>query len=300
EPYSNALIVTSNSKESLAVLEDVIKQLDQPSEAGESTLRVQLKFAKAPNVANSINILFAKNGSPPLRALQPNLPQQNNAQQQQQQQQQGGLSQTSFALEQETKEEGYYPWLGGQPDNPRSSDNRNAVRPVSDLGTGTLSSTINMDFLIQFLRQTTGAKVLDAPQINVADNEMGKQFVGQQVPFIDKSQTTDVGALNQTFTYKDVGVILEVTPHINNEGDVALKIRAESSAIVPGQTLLGGAIINTRDFRTDLKAKTGETLVLGGIIQEQTSETIYKTPILGDIPGLGWAFKKRDKTSHEV
>src|SRR5205085_11031884 len=86
----------------------------------------------------------------------------------------------------------------------------------------------------QFLRQTTGAKVLDAPQINVADNEMGKLFVGQQVPFIDKSQTTDVGALNQTFTYKDVGVILEVTPHINKEGDVALKIRAESSAIVPG------------------------------------------------------------------
>jgi general secretion pathway protein D len=129
---------------------------------------------------------------------------------------------------------------------------------------------------------------------------MGKLFVGQQVPFIDKSQTTDVGALNQTFTYKDVGVILEVTPHINKEGDVALKIRAESSAIVPGQTLLGGAIINTRDFRTDLKAKTGETLVLGGIIQVQTSESIYKTPILGDIPGLGWAFKKKDKTSHEV
>src|SRR5262249_28311109 len=116
EPYSNALIVTSNSKESLAVLEEVIKQLDAPSEAGESTLHVQLKFAKAPAVANSINILFAKNGSPPLRGTtQPVQPQQNNPQQQQQQQQ-GGITQTSFALEQETKEEGYYPWLGGQPD----------------------------------------------------------------------------------------------------------------------------------------------------------------------------------------
>ena len=86
-----------------------------------------------------------------------------------------------------------------------------------------------MDFLIQFLRKTTDATVLASPQINIADNELGKLFVGQQVPFIDKSQSTDVGSLNQSFQYKDVGIILEVTPHINDTGDVALKIRAESS-----------------------------------------------------------------------
>ena len=62
EPYANAIIVTSNSKENLAVVEDVLRQLDQPSEAGESTLRIGLKFAKAFTVANNINILFAKNG----------------------------------------------------------------------------------------------------------------------------------------------------------------------------------------------------------------------------------------------
>jgi general secretion pathway protein D len=419
EPYSNAIIVTSNSKESIAVIEDVLKQLDQPSQAGETTLRVQLRFAKAANVANSINILFAKNGSPPLRGG----PQQNQQQQQQNQQQQQGNQQqstgyqSSFALEQEAKEEEYYPWLGGQPDNLRTSEGRSAARPVSDLvgrvravadprinslmisanvhyfpqvmklveeldaptaqvliearivevssdfldklgvrwspdgskvftaddydnsllahvnsvyqqgyggktmvnttvnpgnnpntlpnvltelRSGVLSTTISMDYLVQFLRKTTGAKVLAEPQINVADNERGQLFVGQQVPFIDKSQTTDVGALNQSFQYKDVGVVLEVTPHINDSGDVALKIRAEASSIVPGQTLFGGAIIDTREFRTDLKARTGETLVLGGIIQKQYSDTLRKTPILGDIPAIGWLFKKRDKTSNEV
>jgi type II secretory pathway component GspD/PulD (secretin) len=70
--------------------------------------------------------------------------------------------------------------------------------------------------------------------------------------------------------------------------------------VVPGQTILGGAVIDTRYFRTDLKAKTGETLVLGGIIQKQISNTLRKTPILGDIPGLGWLFKKRDQTSQEM
>ena len=86
----------------------------------------------------------------------------------------------------------------------------------------------------------------------------------------------------------------------SDSGDVALKIRAESSAIVPGQTLFGGAILDTRNFKTDLSAKNGETLVLGGIIQRQISDTLRKTPILGDIPGLGWAFKKKDKTMRDV
>ena len=79
-----------------------------------------------------------------------------------------------------------------------------------------------------------------------------------------------------------------------------MKIHAESSAIVPGQTLFGGAILDTRNFRTDLTAKSGDTLVLGGIIQKQVSNTLRKTPILGSIPVVGWAFKKKDKTTHEV
>jgi type II secretion system protein D len=414
EPYSNTIIVTSNSKENLAVVEEVLKQLDSPSEAGESTLRIGLRFAKASIVANSINILFAKNGSPPLRPVaqqgQPGAQQP----QQQQQQQQNGSAQAGFDLEQETKEEGYFPWLGGQPDSPRTSDGRTTVRPVSDLvgrvravadqrsnallisanvhyfpqvlklieeldaptdqvliearlvevssdfldklgvrwspdgsqvftgddfdnsflghvqgnyqkgfgGTttvnsppqtssgvlqslttlrsGVLGSTISMDFLVQFLRRTTDAKVLAEPQINIRDNETGRLFVGQQVPIPQYTQVSTIGSQNTSFTYKDVGVVLEVTPHINSSGDVELRIHAESSTVVPGQTVLGGSIFDTRNFRTDLTAKNGQTLVLGGIIQKQVTDTLRKTPILGDIPGLGWAFKKKDKTSHEV
>src|SRR6185436_2515837 len=171
---------------------------------------------------------------------------------------------------------------------------------LNSLRSGVIDATISLDFLIQFLRRTTDATVLAEPQINVADNEMGKLFVGQQVPFIDRSQSTDVGALNQSFSYKDVGIILEVTPHINTSNDVALKIRAESSSIVPGQTLFGGAILDTRNFRTDLTAKDGQTLVLGGIIQRRVSDTMRKTPILGSIPGLGWLFKKKDDIRREV
>jgi len=412
EPYSNSLIVTSNSKENLAVVEDVIRQLDAPSEQGESTLRVGLKFAKAPIVCNSINILFAKNGSPPLRQVnqqgQPGQP--NNNQPAQQQSSQQGLSYlTGFDLQQEAKEEGYYPWIGGQPDNLRGSEGRSATRPVSDLvgrvravadprsnallisanvhffpqilklveeldaatdqvliearlvevstdymdrlgirftpsgsqqftgddfdnsftptiggeyqkgfggptsinsplnsgasvaqymtslRSGVLDGTINMDFLIQFLRKTTDAKVLASPQINIRDNETGRLFVGQQVPIQGQSSFSSVGSQNTTFLYKPVGIVLEVTPHITSSGEVELQIHAESSTTVPGVTVLGGSVFDTRAFRTDLTAKNGQTLVLGGIIQKQITDTLRKTPILGDIPGLGWLFKKKDK-----
>ena len=69
---------------------------------------------------------------------------------------------------------------------------------------------------------------------------------------------------------------------------------------MPGVTVLNGAVFDTRNFRTDLTARNGQTLVLGGIIQKQTIDTLRKTPILGDIPGLKWVFNKKDKTSHEV
>ncbi|PYJ82665.1 MAG: hypothetical protein DME22_17890, partial [Verrucomicrobia bacterium] len=410
EPHSNTLIVTANSKENLAAVEEVLKQLDAPSEAGESTLRVGLKFAKAFIVANSINVLFAKNGSPPLRPVaQPGQP---GAPAPQQQSSQDSSSRSRFDLEQETKEEGYYPWLGGQPDNLRTSEGRTAARPVSDLvgrvravadlrsnallvsanvhffpqilkliedldaptdqvviearlvevssdfldklgvrwspdgskvftaddfdnsllaransqyqkgfggrttvnspasssltavlaslRSGVLDSTISMDYLVQFLRKTTAATVLAEPQINIRDNETGRLFVGQQVPIPANTQVSSVGSQSTAIAYKDVGVVLEVTPHINTAGDVELKIHAESSTVVPGQTVLGGALIDTRNFRTDLRAKDGQTLVLGGIIQKQVSDTLRKTPILGSIPVVGWAFKKKDKTTHEV
>jgi len=405
EPYSNAIIITANSRENLQAVEDVLRQLDVPSSNGESTFRVGLKYAKAINVANSMNVLFAKGGSPALRPVAPVNPQ--NPQPQQANQQNSSQSQNSTPLERETKDDLYFPWLGGQPETVRAGD-RSSARQVSDLvgrvrvvpdhrsnavlisanvhlfpqvlklineldmptaqvliearivevssdamdrfgvrwspdgsqtftaedyddsiigrgrmnylrgfgdttgvtnpdrngvsmlRSGLLDVSVNLDVLIQFLKKNTDASVLAEPQISVEDNETGKLFVGSQVPFIFQSQNTEAGSLNQSFTYKDVGIILEVIPHINVTGDVLLRIRVESSTIVPGETILGGAVIDARTFRTDMTAKSGETIVLGGIIQKQFSETIRKVPILGDIPGLGWAFKKKDKTAREV
>lgn len=426
EPYSNAILVTSNSKENLAVVEDVLRQLDQPSDTSESTLRVPLMFAKASTVARGLNILFAKNGSPPLRpSTQQPQNNNNNGNSGQQLQQQSDSSQASFALQQEVTEEGYYPWLGGQPDSTgrgfgfgSSSSSRDNIRSVSDLvgrvravpddrgnallvsanvhylpsvlklineldapsdqvlidarivevssdyldklgvrwspngaqeftgndldnsvlasGSGTytkgfggsttvnqnnsqnvstllspanlmaqirsgvVSSTINIDFLVQFLHETTDSTLLSEPQLNINDNETGRLFVGQQVPVLTSANNPALGGNTQTFTYKDVGVILEVTPHINSSGDVHLKIHAESSTVAPVAPVFGSDVFDTQNFQTDLTAKNGQTLVLGGIIQKQVTDTLRKTPILGSIPGLKWLVNKKDKETQAV
>ena len=407
EPYANAIIITSNSKENLGVIEKVLRELDVPSPAGESTLRLGLKFAKADTIANSLNILFAKNGSPAIRAVAPGL-NQNGAGQNAQPSAQNAPSQTGFDLTVDTKEDGYFPWLGGQPDASSRSGDGKTARPVSDLvgrvrcvadqrgnalmvsanvhffpqilklisdldapadkvtiearivqvssdyldklgvrwspdGTkvftaddydgslllstkgngqkgignnttvnsalqtlvslrsGMVSSTLSIDFMVQFLRKHTDATVLGEPSITIDDNELGKLFVGQQVPVPDSSLTSaQLGGQSTTIKYKDVGVVLEVTPHINSDGDVQLKIHTESSTVEAGVTVLGGAVFNTANFRTEVTAKTGQTLLLGGIIQKQSSDILRKTPVLGDVPVVGWGFKKKDKSTHEV
>jgi len=415
EAHNNTLIITSNSKENLAVVEDVLDQLDRPSEAGDSTMRIGLKFAKAATVANSLNILFAKNGSPGIRnSGQPQQNNPNNFNANQQQQQQNATSSTGFNLEQQVKEDGYYPWLGGQPDNDRpgtggkasaravsdlvgrvrtvpdergnsivisanvhyfpqilklindldaatdqvsiearivevstdkldklgvrwspdgskvftpddyensfllhgsgnyqkgfgskttvNSPNDNSVaQAITSLRSGQLTASMNMDLLIQFLKKNTDASVIGSPQITINDNETGKLFVGQQVPVPDNTQISSVGSQNTSVKYKDVGVVLEVTPHINNNGDVQLKIHAESSTVAGGTFLnINAPAFETRNFRTDLTSRNGQTLVLGGIIQRQMSDIERRTPILGYIPVIEWAFKKKDKSQRQV
>lgn len=395
EPYSNSIIVSSNSPENTAAVVDVLKTLDIPSQAGETTLRVPLNFAEAVKVANSVNVLFAKAGSPASQANTQNNRQNQNNQNNNQNNNQSNTP--SFELEREIEEKAYYPWLGGQQDNNRfgtslsrpvselvgrvrivpdprtnsllvtsnmnffpevlklvkeldaptpqvlievrilevSTDLRDRIGTRftsgsantfesddfegsfigaatggigdtfsnifgSDTSSGVIDASVDVNLLVQFLKKNADATVLAEPQINVADNELGRLFVGSKIPFIQGSLNTREGGRNDTFQYRDVGIILELTPQINNDKEVALKIRVESSNMRAGETLLGGAILDTRSFRTDLLVRDQQTVVLGGIIQKEESETVRKIPLLGDIPVLGYAFKKKDKVVSDV
>ena len=106
--------------------------------------------------------------------------------------------------------------------------------------------------------------------------------------------------MSQNFEYKDVGVILEVTPHINNAGDVELKIHAESSVVVPGVQILRWRRVRHPQLPHRPHRQERADPRPGWHHPEADLRDPGKTPILGDIPGLKWLFNKKDTRNKDV
>ena len=116
--------------------------------------------------------------------------------------------------------------------------------------TSTLDFNLSANAVIQALSQLTKVRILQEPVVYTSDNQEAYFFDGQDVPFINNSNTTDTGGITQSFEYKQVGVVLNVRPRITAQNDVNMEIYLELSSIVPGVTLFGGAIIDRRSTTT--------------------------------------------------
>lgn len=144
--------------------------------------------------------------------------------------------------------------------------------------------------IVQAVSTDTNSNILATPHLTTMDNEEAFFIVGQEVPIITGAQT---GSNNsnpfQTVERKEVGTKLKVTPQINEGSAVQLVIEQEVSS-VNGATSVDIAI-NKREIKTTVMADDGDTVVLGGLIDEDIQESISKVPLLGDIPFLGNLFK---------
>ncbi len=161
------------------------------------------------------------------------------------------------------------------------------------------TSILNIDFsfnaFFQALKQTNRVRILQEPRIFTADNEEANFFDGQDVPFITNTTINSLGQPTDSFEYREVGVALNVRPHITMQRDVDMEINLELSSIVPGETLFGGFIFDRRETTTKVSVRNGQTIVLSGILRDEESEITRKVPFLGDIPLLGELFTSRDK-----
>ncbi len=144
--------------------------------------------------------------------------------------------------------------------------------------------------ILQAVSTNTNSNILATPSIMTLDNEEASFLVGQSVPTITGSTT---GSNNdnpfQTVNREDVGIKLKVTPQINEGNAVQMIIEQEVSS-VSGATSVD-ITINKRELKTVVMADDGETIVLGGLIDEDVQESVSKVPLLGDIPILGHLFK---------
>jgi general secretion pathway protein D len=152
----------------------------------------------------------------------------------------------------------------------------------------------NIKLLIQALAEDNRAKVLSAPHILVSDNREATIQVGDVVPIASQVTTNTQTTPAQTTTtiqYKDTGTILSVRPQVNDSGLISLEITQEVSVADTTQVLgTEQFVIRKREVTTNLVAQDGQTIVIGGLIDEQKSKARTGIPFLSRIPFLGYLF----------
>lgn len=154
--------------------------------------------------------------------------------------------------------------------------------------------------ILNALQQDSDVNVLSTPNLLTLDNEEAEIIVGAEQPFPTGTTLTPGGNTTFNVTRENVGIILKMTPQIN-EGDVVkIKVRQEITAVIPGQSEVIltslGPTTTKRSVETVVAAKDQQTIVIGGLIDDKVTMATAKIPFLGDIPILGNLFKQKRTT----
>ncbi|NYT23199.1 type II secretion system secretin GspD [Alcaligenaceae bacterium] len=154
---------------------------------------------------------------------------------------------------------------------------------------------INLNVLARALQSRNNANILSTPNLMTLDNEEASIMVGQTMPFITgQYTTTGDGASNpfQTITREDVGLSLRIRPQISEGNTVKLALYQEVSSVDESMTnALGGIVTRKRALETEVLVDDGQIIVLGGLLEDNLSDSRASVPLLGDIPLLGNLFR---------
>ena len=149
--------------------------------------------------------------------------------------------------------------------------------------------------LLTALNSDGNANILSMPTLVTLDNKEATITVGENVPFVTGQYTNDNSTPDNPFQKierKDVGILLKVKPQINEGDAILLELKQEVSSV---DTTTSGSNLRTkkREIQTSVLVNDGDMLVLGGLMEDTTSQSIDKVPMLGDIPVVGNLFKSR-------
>jgi len=195
--------------------------------------------------------------------------------------------------------------IAGTAQNPLTMGNGLNVgisRGTITLPNGTVIN--NLLALASFLESNNNANILSTPTLMTLDNQEAQIQIGQDIPVItgSYSQTSGSATPFQTYDRRKVGLGLRILPQVAEGGTVRMKIMQEASTVVPGTlTNPSGPTINTRTIETAVQVEDGGLLVLGGLIQDTSSDGVSKVPVIGDLPLVGNLFRyttrQRSKTN---
>ncbi len=162
----------------------------------------------------------------------------------------------------------------------------------------------DLEVTMRAISEVGSLEVLSRPSIMTRNNEEATITVGQEVPFINNSRVTSDGQVINTVIYEDIGIILRVTPYITEDGKVEMDLSPEISTLtgdtVPISDTINSPVFAKRSADTRVVIPDGKTVVIGGMIEDNKTESVRKVPLLGDIPLLGMAFRRTVKTNSKT
>ena len=167
---------------------------------------------------------------------------------------------------------------------------------------------IELDIVIRALARNDKANLLSAPKITAINHEKARIDIVDTVPYISEATRTNTGTASDpiwtwdyTVAEEEVGIALVVTPTVG-EGEKIINLQLEPEVEVLSCRLdwidgipesLGWPVIERRSLKTTVMLQSGETIVMGGLLDDRDDEVIQKVPILGDIPLLGNLFRHK-------
>jgi len=200
-----------------------------------------------------------------------------------------------------------------------TSANVNAINPlgfpplqsvtVADVDGTDFFKTGTLDFtsfaaVLNFLRSRSNTKVISNPRITVLNKQTATINVGAEIPLPSLERNESTGTFEITgFEYRKTGVILEVTPHINEAHEILVELNPEVSAVGTSNTTFGtGDFTSIPNFdvesaQTQVLIRSGETIAVGGLMTDSEVVSETKVPVLGDIPILGKLFRSKRQAS---
>jgi len=161
----------------------------------------------------------------------------------------------------------------------------------------------NISAIIRAVKTDDEFRILSTPQILTTDNEEARITVGENRPYQTRSTTDPSGGTFESFEYRDVGKILKITPSVTEGRLVRMKISLEVTNIDLASTLTTSStlpVTQKRTVDTTVIVKDNQTVVIGGLIDDSSTRNDTKVPVLGDIPLLGWLFRKRDERNEKT
>ncbi|OQX62128.1 MAG: hypothetical protein B5M56_07425, partial [Desulfococcus sp. 4484_241] len=159
----------------------------------------------------------------------------------------------------------------------------------------------NLGAVIRAFKKDKNVHILSTPQIMTTDNEEATITVGKNIPYLTRIGTTSSSETYSNYEYKDVGISLKIKPQINENRLIRMDIAQELTKLDQLTTIsLDRPATLKRSITTNVIVHDGQTIVIGGLIDDSLSSVEYRIPCLGDIPVLGWLFKSLSDSNEKT